>query len=234
MGPEAGNRNNSLLKWHEMPGSITYVLTDVETNCRQQWYCVHVAEDTALTDEYCHVSWSRILRLAQGPGKAWQIINRRKLQHLKCNADLHKKKCIFFESHKPQLQLSAESNCWLSASPNETELVNLAAPWFLSESRNRKEKYGKIKLSNKGRNRSKKGAKGCRHLLFLRPGWEYARYRWRNFRWRSFRWWNFRWRGVRWSVRNKRWVFGGIRLLNLFEECGTLLMSNWSTWPLSL
>ena len=62
--------------------------------------------------------------------------------------------------------------------------------------------------------------KGGRHLLFLRPGREYARFRGRNFRWRSFRWWNFRWRGVRWSVRKKCWVFAGpIRLLNFFEEC---------------
>jgi hypothetical protein len=36
---------------------------------------------------------------------------------------------VFFASHGPQLQLSAESNCYLSASQNETELGNLAAPW---------------------------------------------------------------------------------------------------------
>ena len=29
---------------------------------------------------------------------------------------------LFFASHKPQLQLSAESNCLLSASQNETDL----------------------------------------------------------------------------------------------------------------
>ena len=62
---------------------------------------------------------------------------------------------IFFASHKPQLQLSVESNFWLSASQNETELVNLAAHDFVSESRNRTKKS-----SYQTREEKQKGAKG--------------------------------------------------------------------------
>ena len=63
---------------------------------------------------------------------------------------------ICFASHKPQLQLSVESNCWLSASQNETELVNLAAHDFVSESQNRRKKS-----SYQTREEKQKGAKGA-------------------------------------------------------------------------
>ena len=46
---------------------------------------------------------------------------------LKFTFTLHCITSRFFASHKPQLQLSAEYNCYLSASQNETELANLCS-----------------------------------------------------------------------------------------------------------
>ena len=65
---------------------------------------------------------------------------------------------VFFASHRPQLQLSAESNGSLSASQNETELGNLAAPWsfWLNHGVGGKDQI----IKQGGRNRSKRSKKG--------------------------------------------------------------------------
>ena len=117
---------------------------------------------------------------------------------------------------------------------------------FLTESRSRRERSN---YQTRGGGTEAKGAKRvCRHLLFLRPGREYARFRWRNFRWRSFWWWEL-------SVTKLSVMKLSVMKLSVKRcaiECQEkilslcwansltkilwrmLLMSNWSTWPLSL
>ena len=112
---------------------------------------------------------------------------------------------------------------------------------FLTESRNRRERSN---YQTRGGGTEAKGAKGvCRHLLFLRPGREYAHFRWRNFRWRSFRWWKLsvtKLSVMKLSVQRCAMECQEKMLSLCWANSLTkflwrmLLMSNWSTWPLSL